>query len=69
MRRLSHAQQIVSTISVGVSARPAPVAISAQNRMNPSRGGHRSERMNHTAISVPSRAALVLPSLSEFSPS
>jgi hypothetical protein len=54
---------------VGVAGLPASVAISARNRVNSSQCRHCSQRMNHTAILAPSRAAVLLPSPSGFSPS
>jgi len=54
---------------MGVLKLPASAEISASNGVDPSQSKLCSRRMNHTAISVSSRAAVVLPSPSGFSPS
>src|SRR5450631_375966 len=43
------------------------MAIGARNRANSTQCRHCSQRMNHTAIRAPSRAAVVLPSPGGFS--
>ena len=53
----------------GVLGRPAPGAISASNSADSSQCRHCSRRLNHTAISASSRAAVVLSSPCGFSPS
>jgi hypothetical protein len=54
---------------VDVLRLPASVAISARNGVDCSQSKLCSRRLNHTAISASSRAAVVLPSPSGFSPS